>query len=40
MSKKEQIWREILQKAIAHRQFEFTQKDIADNLKVFVEHGF
>jgi len=23
---KEQIWREILQKAITHRQFEFTQK--------------
>jgi len=40
MSKKEQIWREILQKAITHRQFEFTQKDIADNLKVSLSTVF
>jgi hypothetical protein len=40
MSKKEQIWRYILQKAIVDRRFEFTQKDIAGNLKVSLSTVF
>jgi DNA-binding transcriptional MocR family regulator len=40
MSKKEQIWRYILQKAIIDRQFQFTQKDIANNLKVSLSTVF
>jgi hypothetical protein len=40
MNKKEQIWRYILQKAIVDRLFEFTQKDIANNLKVSLSTVF
>jgi len=40
MNKKEQIWRYILQKAIINRQLEFTQKEIADGLKVSLSTVF
>jgi DNA-binding transcriptional regulator YhcF (GntR family) len=40
MNKKEQIWREILQKVITRRQFEFTQKDLAKNLEVSLSTVF
>jgi len=40
MSKKELIFREILQKAIKSRQFEFTQKDLAEELKVSLSTVF
>jgi len=40
MNKKEQIWRYILQKAIVDRRFEFTQKDIAGDLKVSLSTVF
>ncbi|MFZ3074312.1 MAG: hypothetical protein WA093_04275 [Minisyncoccales bacterium] len=40
MNKKEQIWREILQKAITNRQFEFTQKALAGNLGVSLSTIF
>ncbi len=40
MSKKEQIWRYILQKAIVDRRFDFTQKEIADDMKVSLSTVF
>jgi DNA-binding transcriptional MocR family regulator len=40
MNKKEQIWRQILQAAITDRQFEFTQQDLAKNLKVSLSTVF
>jgi DNA-binding transcriptional MocR family regulator len=40
MNKKEQIWREILQKAIVERQFLFTQKSLAEGLNVSLSTVF
>jgi hypothetical protein len=40
MNKKEQIWREILQKAIVDRRFEFTQMALAEKLNVSLSTVF
>jgi hypothetical protein len=40
MNKKEQIWRQILQAAIGDRQFEFTQQELAKNLRVSLSTVF
>lgn len=40
MTKKEQIWREVLQKALEKRQFDFTQKSLAAELNVSLSTVF